>query len=110
MVKEMIPEKELKIVQEEIVILSEMEHPHIINYIESYEDDRYLFIIMEYAEEAIELKALIDEQHRHMTKDEPLLTEKDIAPYIHMLVLGVMHIHNNNVVHRDLKLWLIKNK
>jgi serine/threonine protein kinase len=59
MVKELIPEKELKVVKEEIVILSKMEHPNIINYFESYEDARYLYIVMEYAEEAHELKSLI---------------------------------------------------
>ena len=59
MVQELIPEKELKVVKEEIVILSKMEHPNIINYFESYEDLRYLSIVMEYAEDAHELKSLI---------------------------------------------------
>jgi hypothetical protein len=36
-----------------------MVHPYIINYTESYEDKRYLYIVMEYAEDAIELKSII---------------------------------------------------
>jgi serine/threonine protein kinase len=34
--------------KQEIGILSGMEHPNIVNYTESYEDARYLYIVMEY--------------------------------------------------------------
>jgi calcium-dependent protein kinase len=103
MVKELIPEKELKVVKEEIVILSKMEHPHIINYFESYEDTRYLFIVMEYAEEAIELKSMITKQHEKLVAGQPLMSETEVARIMQMLVSGVLHIHASNVVHRDLK-------
>ena len=103
MVKELIPEKELKVVKEEIVILSKMEHPNIINYFESYEDTRYLFIVMEYAEEAIELKSLITKQHENLISGQPLIPETEVARIMYMLVSGVLHIHASNVIHRDLK-------
>lgn len=86
MVKELIPAEELKVLKQEIVILSKMEHPHIINYYESYEDTRYLFIVMEYAEEATELKSLITKQHEKLISGQPLMPEAEVARIMHMLV------------------------
>lgn len=52
MIKELMREMDLEIIKQEIAILSEMDHPNIVKYIESYEDDKYLYIVMEYVEGA----------------------------------------------------------
>lgn len=43
------------IMSEEVTILAMLDHPNIVKYIESYEDEENLFIVMEYLEEATEL-------------------------------------------------------
>ena len=43
-----------------IAILALLDHPNIIKYYESYEDNRYLYIVMELIEEATELQDVID--------------------------------------------------
>ena len=51
-----MPKEDLSLVKQEIAILSDMDHPNVINYIESFEDKKYLYIVMESVENAIELK------------------------------------------------------
>jgi serine/threonine protein kinase len=46
--------------KQEIHILSAMDHPNIVNYINSFEDENELYIVMESVEDAIELKQHID--------------------------------------------------
>ena len=36
------------------------DHPNIVKYVESYEDNRYMYIVMEYVEDAIDLYKLIN--------------------------------------------------
>jgi hypothetical protein len=43
----------------EIALMSQMEHPNVIQHMESYEDDNYVFIIMEPMLEGVELKHLM---------------------------------------------------
>ena len=43
----------------EISIMATLDHPFIIKFIESFEDDRYIFIVMECLQDAIELKKLV---------------------------------------------------
>ena len=40
-------------------MLSSLDHENIVNYVESYEDNRYLYIVMEYVEEATDLEHVI---------------------------------------------------
>ena len=55
MFKEDIDSEIMTMVSEEVTILAMLDHPNIVKYIESYEDDANLFIVMEYLEEATEL-------------------------------------------------------
>ena len=50
----------IALVYEEVAILAMLDHSNIVKYIESYEDDTNLFIVMEYLEEATELQKLIN--------------------------------------------------
>ena len=33
---------------EEINILNKLDHPNIVNYMESYDDTKYIYLVMEY--------------------------------------------------------------
>jgi serine/threonine protein kinase len=59
--KELIPERELAVMREEIAILSSLDHPNVVNYIESFEDQKYLYIVMENVEGANELRSFVDQ-------------------------------------------------
>ena len=49
----------LDLIRAEIEILAVLDHPNIVNYVESYEDKRYMYIVMEYVEDATDLEHLL---------------------------------------------------
>lgn len=98
----------LQLVNEEVSILAMLDHSNIVKYIESYEDDTNLFIVMEYLEDATELQKLINQKQEEMDKDparkaESLFKEDEVCRVMRMIFGGLHHIHSNNVVHRDMK-------
>ena len=48
MIKSALDPAVLQLAREEISILSMFDHPNIVKYVESYEDNRYMYIVMEY--------------------------------------------------------------
>ena len=38
----------LDMIREEIEILQRLDHPNIVNYFETYDDTRYLYLVMEF--------------------------------------------------------------
>lgn len=95
----------LALVNEEVHILAMLDHPNIVKYKESYEDDQNMFIVMEYLEESTELQKLIKKQEELMKDrlEDTLFPEAKVCKLMRMLLSGLHHIHGNNVVHRDLK-------
>ena len=53
--KELLTKSQQSIVRDEIGILSLLDHANVVKYLESYEDPRYMYIIMESMSESIEL-------------------------------------------------------
>lgn len=39
---------ELDAIKEEVAILTKLDHPNIVRYYETYEDDRNIYLVMEY--------------------------------------------------------------
>ena len=35
-------------IMEEITVLNRLDHPNIVNYFETYDDKKYLYLVMEY--------------------------------------------------------------
>jgi serine/threonine protein kinase len=40
-------EKQIKAIKIEVGILQTLDHPHIVDYLETYSDSRYLYLVME---------------------------------------------------------------
>ena len=98
-------EDQLSVIREEISILSVLDHTNIITYVESYEDQRYMYIVMEYFKDCSELRTIIETQADKMKSDrsKPILPEDEVRQIMFMLIKGLAHIHKNGIVHRDLK-------
>lgn len=77
----------------EISILKELDHPNIISCIETYEDEKYLYIMMEYCKEG-DLCQLLKTQ---------FLNETDVRRYFLDLVAALKYLHERKILHRDLK-------
>ena len=48
MIKESLDPLSLDLAREEVAILAMFDHPNIVKYVESYEDNRYMYIVMEH--------------------------------------------------------------
>ncbi|PAA63245.1 hypothetical protein BOX15_Mlig000192g1 [Macrostomum lignano] len=79
----------------EIKVLSMLDHPNIIGYFDSFEEDGVLLIEMEYADGGTLAQYLSDCR-------EPL-SEKDALYYFQQIVSAIHHFHSHKILHRDLK-------
>eukprot|EP01137_Pigoraptor_chileana_P022953 Opistho-2@7175 len=79
----------------EVDVLSILDHPNIISYYDSFEEDGTLMIEMEYADGGTLAQYLANQQSE--------IPERDIITMFRQMVDGVAYIHANNIMHRDLK-------
>ncbi|OMJ72145.1 hypothetical protein SteCoe_29483 [Stentor coeruleus] len=78
----------------EIEILKKLDHPNIVNIIESYENERICYIVLEHCRGGELFDRLIKLNH---------FTEIQAALIMKQLLSAMIYIHNNNICHRDLK-------
>lgn len=90
-------EETQRVLNNEIKILSNLNHPNIIKYYESFVYKRHLCIITEYAENGDLQRKIKD------AKNGKSLTQQQILDWFCQLALALGHIHSKNILHRDLK-------
>lgn len=83
--------------KQEIKILSNLDHPFICKYYETYESPKHVYLVMEYCGGG-DLFDKITSQ-----KDGQSFSENKAANIMRKLFQGINHCHSNGVVHRDLK-------
>lgn len=81
--------------QSEIKIHKSQNHMNIANFIDVFEDKDNVYIIMELCANQTMLE---------LVKRKKRLTEAETRTFMAQIVAGVKHLHENNVIHRDLKL------
>lgn len=79
----------------EVKVLSILHHPNIISYYGSFESNGELFIEMEYANAGTLANFL--------TSLSCPLQEHEILIIFKQIVAATVHLHENNILHRDLK-------
>jgi len=80
----------------EIEILWTLDHPNIINYHETYSDDKYMYLVMEYCPYGI-----LDSQDG--SKDFKQYGEKESRSIMEQLLHAMMHYNCHGIIHRDIK-------
>ena len=81
---------------EEVNILRDLDHPNIVKYYDTYEDDHYIHIVMEYLQGDDLFKVITERRYNKFT-------EKDACEIISYLFKSLIFIHNKHIVHRDIK-------
>ena len=81
---------------EEVAILHTLDHPNIVKYFETYNDRRYIYLVMEY----VSGKPLFD---RITEQENQTFNEMEAARYMKQLFQAINHLHAYNIVHRDIK-------
>jgi len=82
-------------VVEEINLLKKFSNPHIIRFIEAFENPGEVILIMEYLDGGELFERVADEDFN--------LTESDCCLFMRQICRGVQYLHNHNIVHLDLK-------
>eukprot|EP00960_Hanusia_phi_P075454 768429-Hanusia_phi.AAC.6 len=79
----------------EVRVLSRLRHEHVIRYLSSFQEGMTLFIVTEIAEGGT-MYEMIKRQTR-------MLQEKEVWKYLIQTALGLLHIHSQKILHRDVK-------
>ncbi|XP_038617648.1 serine/threonine-protein kinase Nek3 isoform X2 [Tachyglossus aculeatus] len=82
--------------RKEAILLAKMKHPNIVTFKESFEADGHLYIVMEYCDEGDLMQKIKQQKGK-------LFPEDTILHWFAQMCLGVNHIHNKRVLHRDIK-------
>jgi len=86
--------KDIKLLEEELFILRQIDHPNIVKFHQAFIDYRYVHIVMEYCTGG-ELFDRIVQAHK--------FTEKHACEIMEQMLSSVKHLHEHGIVHRDLK-------
>lgn len=70
-----------------------LEHPNVISYFDSFEEDGILMIEMDYADGGTLA------QYLNKRADQPI-EEKLILDMFHQMVAAIKHIHGHKILHR----------
>ncbi|KAI9203522.1 uncharacterized protein BJ171DRAFT_460358 [Polychytrium aggregatum] len=79
----------------EIKIHRQMSHPNIVQFHHVFEDDNFVYMILELCEN----KTFVD-----LLKVRRRLTEPEVRYYMLRLLAALMYMHSQKVIHRDIKL------
>ena len=95
MAKKNMDKSDMELAKVEIDILKISQHPNIIKLYDVYENESYIYIIMEYCTGGDLLSYF--EYHEYE------LPETKVCEIIHKLSMAVYYLHSYGIVHRDLK-------
>ncbi|XP_077861662.1 serine/threonine-protein kinase Nek8-like, partial [Saccoglossus kowalevskii] len=76
----------------EVNVLAMLDHPNIISYYDSFEEDGTLMIEMEYADGGTLHQYLAGKQGKE-------LEEKEILTMFQQMIAAIRHIHEHNILH-----------
>jgi NIMA (never in mitosis gene a)-related kinase len=82
----------------EVKVLSQLKHPYIVSYHQSFIDGGTLCILMDYAENG-DLSNLIVNTRRCGHQ----LPEQQILRWLTQIALAIKYMHDKHILHRDLK-------
>ena len=88
--------KDVELAEREARILSELDHPLLPHYIEHFEEDGVLYLVMEKVH-GTPLSVLQKQASR--------MSEKDVIRFLHDVdrTLSYLHTRNPSIIHRDIK-------
>lgn len=89
-----MPQGELREIMAEIDLLKNLKHSNIVKYKGSEKTREYLFIILEYCENG---------SLQHICKRFGKFPEGLVGVYISQILDGLIYLHDQGVIHRDIK-------
>jgi serine/threonine protein kinase len=84
----------MEIIQREILVHQRIRHENIVQLYSSYEDEKNVYLIMEYSDKGTLFNFISDSQG---------CDEKKAFHYFIQVASAVYFLHENNLIHRDIK-------
>lgn len=95
---ERLNESEREAALMEATVLNQMNHSNITRYIESFVENSKLYIVMEYANGGD-----LSEAIQRCKKTNARIAEDEVMRIFVQICLALKHVHDRNILHRDLK-------
>lgn len=83
-------------VRQEVGIHSRLKHPSILELYTFFEDNNYVYIVLELAHNGT--------LHKYINDHQATLSEIDAANIITQVVNGLIYLQSNNIMHRDISM------
>ena len=87
--------KEIYLFKSELEILKTLDHPNLIKFYETYQDEGFFHLAMEYCSGGEVLERIVEKGH---------LSEQETAKIMFKAVSAVHNLHTKHIAHCDLKL------
>ena len=86
-------------VQREIKLLEDLNHPHVIKYFTSFEENGNFYIVIEYIN-----GGSLEDLYKDVRKEGKYIREKLIWDFLIQALSGLAYLHDNKkIIHRDIK-------
>ncbi len=86
----------------EVKVLAMLQHPNVIEYYDNFIQDQAMMIVMEYAAGGT-LHDYLESKAAAFTDEKDYLDEAEIANLLAQIVLPLNLVHEEHILHRDLK-------
>ena len=80
----------------EVSLLSSLKHPNIVSHQESFQENGFLYIVMEYVDGGDLSQKIIQRKSHFFSEDE-------VLKVLIQICLALQYIHEKKIVHRDIK-------
>ena len=93
--KRRLTDEEIDDIHNEVQMLQKCDHPNVVNYFETYDDNRFIYLCMELCRGGELLEKFTDKSKK--------FTEARAASVAHQLLSALNMIHSMGIIHRDIK-------
>ncbi|XP_054642551.1 serine/threonine-protein kinase Nek5-like isoform X3 [Dunckerocampus dactyliophorus] len=88
--------REKETAKKEVALLSSMEHSNIVSFLRSFQENGSVYIVMEYCDGG-------DLMMKINTQRGVFFAEQQVLDWFVQICLGLKHIHDRKILHRDIK-------
>lgn len=93
--KKKLDAEDLESLKNEVKLMQQVDHPNIVKYYETYDDEKYIYLCMELCTGG-DLYTLVDKKKKPYSELDAAIVMKD-------LLKALQHCHSQHIIHRDIK-------
>jgi calcium-dependent protein kinase len=80
--------------KKEVAVMKQLDHPNVVKLVETFEDEKAAYLVMELCEGGELLSRVMKER---------VFPERTASSVIRQVLRGVQYLHSHDIAHRDLK-------